>query len=235
MAPRSSGRSKALEAAELANFEALSKKNLAEAAYFEEQRRGEILENSRTAIDLEKEKIEWEFERQANVLNRTYDFVGGVSTLAVEMAVQHLTRWERMSKDPIVLRFTSPGGSVIDGMTLYDHILGMRERGIHITVIAKGWAASMAGILLQSGTRRVIAPNAWLLIHEISAATGGTLGQLKDDIKWYERMNEQGLDILADRAKISKKKIAALMNRKDCWLSSKEALEYGFVDEVGHS
>jgi len=51
-------------------------------------------------------------------------------------------------------------------------------------------------------------------------------------MKWFERLNDQGTDILASRAKISRDEVKKLMDRKDCWISADEALGYGFVDEV---
>ena len=120
---------------------------------------------------------------------------------------------------------------MIAGYTLYDYIKSIGEQ-IPITIIAMGQAASMAAILLQAGRRRVMSPQAWLLIHEISAGSAGSIGNLRDDMKWFERLNDQGTDILASRAKISRDEVKKLMDRKDCWISADEALGYGFVDEV---
>jgi len=57
-------------------------------------------------------------------------------------------------------------------------------------------------------------------------------GAMRDDLKFYERLNEQGVDILAGRSNLSRDEIKKLMDRKDCWLSAKEALDGGFIDEV---
>ena len=77
-----------------------------------------------------------------------------------------LTEWHRLEpKCNIEIIFSSPGGSIIDGFELFDHIQHLRNEGHHVTTGSLGYAASMAGILLQSGDTRWIGHQAWMMIH----------------------------------------------------------------------
>lgn len=221
-------------AAEIANLEAVSAKHLAEAEFFRAQTKREEAAAAMTLLSLAEAKREHEFQMAANALSRVYDFTGSVGGISSEMAIQTLSRWARISKEPITIRFSSPGGSVIDGFSLYDSIKAIRDQGIRVTVFALGYAASMASVLLQSGDERVIAPNAWVLLHEISSRTGGTLGQIKDDVKFTTELNDRLFTILAERAKVSRKKLMTMAHRKDLWLSAEQSVKLGIVDRAGY-
>jgi ATP-dependent protease ClpP protease subunit len=58
------------------------------------------------------------------------------------------------SARPITITINSPGGSVMDGLALYDKILRLRRKGTPIETRATGLVASMATILLQAGDVR---------------------------------------------------------------------------------
>jgi Vilmaviridae head maturation protease len=162
-------------------------------------------------------------------------FDSEVSQASVKAAMRRLTEWHRLDPDcDIEIVFTSPGGSVYFGMALFDYICKLRRDGHTITTGALGYAASMAGILLQAGDHRWIGRESYMLIHELSAGTGGKINDMKDDVKFYERVCARIVDIFISRAKgkISAAKFRAGWTRTDWWLTSDECLKFGFVDEV---
>ena len=144
------------------------------------------------------------------------------------------------------IEMNSPGGSVIAGMHLFDQITAYSKRGggnHKITMTVRGYAASMAGILLQAADVRRIGPEAFLMIHEISAGTGGKIGEIKDDVKWYEKLCERVVDIFVNRSQeaakdnpaikgITKAAFKKSWERIDWWVDSAESLRLGFVDEI---
>lgn len=167
--------------------------------------------------------------------NHVYNFISDVSASSVTNAMRTLTEWSRL--DPqcdIEIVFTSPGGSVYHGMALFDFICKLRRDGHKITTGALGYAASMGGILLQAGDVRWIGRESYLLIHEISASTGGKIGDMKDDVEFYKRVCARIVDIFIARSdgKITPAKFKAGWTRTDWWLTSDECERYGFVDEV---
>lgn len=173
-------------------------------------------------------------------------FNDGVDETSVAECVGQLTIWHRLDDDcDMTIKIDSPGGSVLDGMHLFDEISAYSLRrwdtrglpkGSHkTTMIARGMAASMAGILLQSADHRVIGPEAYILIHEISSFAGGKLGVIKDEVKFLEKMSDRVADIFVRRSdgKINKATFKRRWDGKEWWLSSEEALALGFVDEIG--
>jgi ATP-dependent Clp endopeptidase proteolytic subunit ClpP len=163
---------------------------------------------------------------------RILDFVTEVNEASVYRAVHKISEWRVKSKEPITIRFNSPGGDLVSGMALYDYIIMVRNEGITINTVALGMAASMGGILLQAGTRRFIAPGAWLMIHEVTADVFGKLSEIADTTKWVERTQDKLAEILAERSTLTKTQIKNKWRKKDWWLNADEALKLGFVDEI---
>lgn len=205
--------------AEAAKADAEARKLEAEAAAAEVvQRHKEREERASLAGD------EW---------HHVYRFNGAVTGDSARAAVRKLSEWRR--NDPgcdIEVVFNSPGGSVIDGMALFDAILDLRATGHRITTRCQGMAASMAGILLQAGEVRVIGKESYLLIHEVSTMAMGKIGEIEDEVEFVKKIQDRVLTIFAERSNLSKATIRRRWRRKDWWLSSDEALKFGFVDEV---
>lgn len=185
------------------------------------------------AISLERERRKELEELASNKYHRVYHFTSSVDGRSVEVCMDRLAFWSRTEPGcDITVVFTSPGGSVIDGLALFDFIQELRRKGHCVTTKALGMAASMAGILLQAGTRRVMARESYVLIHEISAGAVGKIGEIEDEVKFIKKIQGRILDIFAARSKVPRTYYAKRWNRTDWWLDSSECLKIGFVDEV---
>lgn len=171
--------------------------------------------------------------------HNTYHYTQQVDSRTIRDCMAQMDIWHH--QDPtsdMRIIFTSPGGSVIDGMALFDYIRAMHDQGHRIITGTLGYAASMAGILLQAGDERLMGPEAYLLIHQISFGAQGSYGEVNDTVKWVEKIQNRVLDIFAARAKqsgakITRSEIEKKWKRTDWWLDSGEALKCGFVDKVG--
>ena len=124
----------------------------------------------------------------------------------------------------------SPGGSVTAGLAIYDTMLYVRPG---IQTLCLGQAASMAAWLLAAGSKgkRYALPHSRILIHQ---PFGGVQGQAADiDLQAREivRLREQLNNALARHTGQSIKKIEKDTER-DMFMTSKQAVEYGLVDEV---
>jgi ATP-dependent Clp protease protease subunit len=137
------------------------------------------------------------------------------------------------AEDPdkdISLYINSPGGSISAGMAIYDTMQYIRP---DVSTICVGMAASMGAFLLAAGQKgkRFALPNAEIMIHQ---PMGGTQGQATD-IEIHARrivaMKENLNRILAERTGQKLDKVAADTER-DYFMSAKEAMEYGLIDEV---
>jgi len=137
------------------------------------------------------------------------------------------------SEDPerdIHFYINSPGGSVTAGLAIYDTMQYVRPE---VSTLCMGQAASMAAWLLASGARgkRYTLPHARIMIHQ---PLGGVQGQAVDiDIQAREilRLREQLNNVLVKHTGQSLKKIEKDTDR-DLFMTSKQAVEYGLVDEV---
>jgi ATP-dependent Clp protease, protease subunit len=137
------------------------------------------------------------------------------------------------SEDPerdIHFYINSPGGSVTAGLAIYDTMQYIRPE---VSTLCLGQAASMAAWLLASGARgkRYALPHARVMIHQ---PLGGVQGQAVDiDIQAHEilRLREQMNNILVKHTGQTLKKIEKDTDR-DMFMTGKQAVEYGLVDEV---
>lgn len=159
--------------------------------------------------------------------------IGGQSQDAWMDALRH---WgERDPGEPITIDINSPGGSVVDGLAMYDLIMGLRAKGTHVTTRALGAAFSMGAVLLQAADDRIVTPHSKMLIHEGHQVFGNetlTRGEQEDRKVFTDMLVEDILDILAERSKLSRRQIANRWKRKDWWITGEEAVKLGFADRV---
>lgn len=165
--------------------------------------------------------------------NHVYQFDGAVSGTTVKPCIATLSVWSRMNPGcPITIIFNSPGGSVIDGFALWDFLASLKRQGHHLTTVCRGMAASMAGVLLQAGDKRVIGSESVLLVHEISFGAGGKIGEVEDEVAFAKMLTQRVLKIFAAKTNLTAKQIDSRWKRKDWWMDSDEALKLGFADEI---
>ena len=156
---------------------------------------------------------------------------GEVNDQSASLIVSQLLFLE--AEDPekdIYLYINSPGGVVTAGMSIYDTMNYVRP---DVVTICMGQAASMGALLLSSGTKgkRFALPHARIMIHQ---PLGGAQGQATDieiHAKEILRMKKELNEILAKNTGQSVKKVANDTER-DNFMSAKEAVEYGLIDEV---
>lgn len=206
---------------------------------FKNEMRYERLRKARAEADSAEIEADRDRRMEADTLaslnhSQIYHFFEPVTYGGVEDAINWIGMWSRRNPESkIKIVFNSPGGSVFAGMALYDFLLELREKGHHITTEARGYAASMGGILLQAGDERVVGANAHIMIHEISSISMGKASDLEDELKLVERLQEKALDILSERSSMTKAQIRRKWKRKDWWLDAGEAVELGFADRIG--
>lgn len=228
-------------AAIVAKETALARKHDAEADYEAARAASEL-------IDLGRKQHEEAKRLASDEHHRVFRFSDSVSEQTVQKCIGQLSTWHRLDQAagnapaPLTIVFNSPGGSVIDGMALFDFIQEIREAGHQVTTLAQGMAASMAGILLQAGDLRVMTAQSWLMIHQASYGAVGSHYKVEDTVKWVERIQERIVEIFVSRARgsgaakpITKATIKRNWHRKDWWITSDEALACGLIDRVDSS
>lgn len=184
-------------------------------------------------VTLQNQLIELEELRASRSLHREYYFNDIVTGESVRIAIDRISQWARRDPGkPITVVFNSPGGSVTDGLALYDFLMKLRRRGHYITTVGTGIAASMGAVLLQAGDERVMDANSIMLVHEVSFASVGKMSELEDAAAMGQMLQNKILDILSERSSLTARQIVNKWKRKDWWVTADEALKLGFVDRV---
>ena len=139
------------------------------------------------------------------------------------------------AEDPgkdIYLYINSPGGSITDGMAIYDTIQYIKS---DVCTICVGLAASMGSVLLAAGTKgkRYALPNSEVLIHQplIGGGLSGQTTEIKIHADHMVRTREKLNRILSERTGQSIETIEK-DTEKDHYMTAVEAKEYGLIDEI---
>ena len=137
------------------------------------------------------------------------------------------------NEDPekdIQLYINSPGGSVYDGLAIYDTIQYIKP---DVQTIGIGLQASMGAFLLSSGTKgkRGVLPNSRVMIHQPSSGTQGKVTDQEISLREALELKERLAAIMAKNTGQKLAKVKADMER-DFWMSAEQAKEYGIVDNV---
>jgi ATP-dependent Clp protease protease subunit len=137
------------------------------------------------------------------------------------------------AEDPerdISLYINSPGGSVYDGMAIYDTIQFIPN---DVGTIALGMAASMGQMLLCAGTKgkRYALPHARIMMHQASGGIGGTAADIAiqaEQMIYTKRLMHELISLHTGQ---SLEQIEKDSDR-DRWFTAEQAKEYGFIDHV---
>ena len=132
----------------------------------------------------------------------------------------------------ILLYLNSPGGTIHDGLAIYDAIHAIKSP---VSTVCVGMAASMGAVLLASGAkgRRFAWPHARIMIHQplIMGTITGTATDLdiraRETLRYREEINR----ILAEKTGQEVEKIEQDTDR-DYFMSAEEARDYGLIDEI---
>ena len=168
----------------------------------------------------------------SRLLNDRIVFLGEeVNATTASLVVAQLLYLEAQDPDKdIQFYINSPGGSVTDGMAIYDT---MQYIKCDVSTICVGMAASMGAFLLSSGAKgkRLALPNAEIMIHQPSAGTQGQITDMALHLKRLETIKKRVTQILADNCGKPLEQVAADCER-DNFMSAEEALEYGLIDKI---
>jgi ATP-dependent Clp protease protease subunit len=160
-----------------------------------------------------------------------------VTSETVEPCIDVLSRWQRIDKEnnrPWLFIITSNGGEVIAGIKLYSLLKAIGQNRPIITV-ASGMCASIATVIHQAGTERVIEPACSYLLHDVSGGLGGSLSSMQDTMGWLKMINTRLHVALAEKSNQSVEEIAALCERRDAWFMAEEIVAMGLADRVGYA
>ena len=130
----------------------------------------------------------------------------------------------------ISMYINSPGGSVTDGMAIYDTMRYIRPK---IRTVCLGMAASMGAFLLMAGEpgMRLALPNSEVMIHQPSGGAHGQATDVQLHAEWLLRTKKKMNGLMAELTKQPLEKIERDVER-DYFMTAEEALAYGIIDEI---
>ena len=137
------------------------------------------------------------------------------------------------AEDPdkdIYLYINSPGGSVYDGLGIFDTMQHIKP---DVHTVCVGLAASMGAFLLSGGTKgkRLALPNSRIMIHQPLGGAQGQAVEIEIQAKEILYLKETLNSLLAEHTGQNIEKISEDTDR-DHFLSPQEAVEYGLIDKV---
>ena len=155
---------------------------------------------------------------------------GEIDDAKANTIVAELLYLDSLNNDDISIYINSPGGSVTAGMAIYDTMNFVKS---DVSTICVGMAASMAAFLLSSGTKgkRKALPNSEVMIHQPLGGAQGQATEIKIAAERILKLREK-LNVLLSKNTGQDLKIIERDTERDHFLTSKEALDYGLVDDV---
>jgi ATP-dependent protease ClpP protease subunit len=178
-----------------------------------------------------KNQKPWTFtaKQRGAVEIRLYDEIGesvfseGTTAKAFAAELQaagHLTS--------IHLRVNSPGGSVFDGISMYNILL---THGARVTATVEGLAASIAGVIIMAASEISMAKNALLMIHDPHSFISGGAEQIRKLAGVLDKVKGSMITAYQRHTDMTKDEISALMSA-ETWFSADEAVAAGFSEKV---
>jgi ATP-dependent Clp protease, protease subunit len=191
------------------------------------------VEASRTPYILEEREMRMTqmdvFSRM--LMDRQLFITGGVDQNMADITQAQLLFLESLdSNRDITMLISSPGGSVLAGLSIIDTMNYIKP---DVATINLGMAASMGSCLLSSGTKgkRSSLISSRVMLHHVSGGSGGVIDDQRVTLMESEKYNYLLFQMLSKNCGKSFEKVHD-DSMRDLWFNSQEALEYGLIDEI---
>lgn len=165
------------------------------------------------------------------LLDRTVWFGTQVDSESANILMAELLYLDSLEETPITLIIASPGGECNSGLGIYDTLQGLNSE---THSLCPSLAASFGAVLLAACDKRSALEHASIMVHEPRIMGHGITGRATDiEIEAIEmkKTKETLTSILAKHSNKTYEEMWEIC-KLDTWLTSKEALEYGLIDEV---
>jgi len=155
---------------------------------------------------------------------------GEINNNLANSVVAQLLYLDSLNNEDISIYINSPGGSVTDGMAIYDT---MNFINSDVSTIGMGMCASMGAFLLSSGTKgkRYALPNSEVMIHQPLGGAQGQATEIKIAAEHILKTKDKLNKILSNNTRKDLKIIEKDTDR-DNFMAAIEALDYGIIDKI---
>ena len=157
-----------------------------------------------------------------------YDEVGDsmYGGMSAKLFAEELTKLGPV--DSINLRINSPGGSVFDGLSIYNTL---KRHPARIDVDIDGIAASIASVIAMAGDTINIAGNGMMMIHDPHGVVVGDAGDMRKTADVLDQVKQSLVDTYAARTGKDADDIGVMMSA-ETWLSADDAVAMRFADNI---
>jgi ATP-dependent Clp protease, protease subunit len=153
-----------------------------------------------------------------------YDEIGDYGT----SAKQFIDDLKSVGGKDIVIRMNSVGGSVFDGLAIYNVL---RSHKGYVNVKIEGLSASIASIIALAGDNIEMAENGFFMIHNPFGKSMGGAEDMRKTADLLDKIKQELVNIYATKTQLSDETISNMMD-EETWLTSQEAKEMGFIDTI---
>lgn len=155
---------------------------------------------------------------------RLYDVIGWPWITAEDIA----SELDEITADEIEVQIASPGGSVFEGIAIYN---ALRTHQAKIIVRVDSMAASVASVIAQAGDHRIMLTGSQMMIHEAWAFVIGYADELRHEADVLDQQTVIIASIYAERSGNDQDGFREMMEA-ETWFTAEEAVEAGLADEV---
>ncbi|WP_312296872.1 head maturation protease, ClpP-related [Chryseobacterium sp.] len=180
---------------------------------------------------MSKKPFHYQLRNQAsgNPEIRLYGYIGKYDEFDYKR-FQQVFRDALENNNDLTIRMHCGGGSVYEGLAIYDLILGSQG---HTKVIVEGMAASMGGVIALAADEIEMNENAFFMMHAVTAGCFGNKNDFKNGIQQIESCEERLGKIFGERTKADPETIKNWFDSgQDHWLDSGKCMELGICDSV---
>ena len=165
----------------------------------------------------------YNIKNQSNGITDVYlfDEIGGWG-----ISAQSFVKDVQAIKGNITLHINSPGGSIFEGLAIYNVLAKL-----NVDVVIEGLAASMASVIAMAGKTIKMSKNSIMMIHKPWTGICGDSDELRKAADLLDVLENQLIDIYSTATSMETSKIKDLI-ADETWLNPEQALELGFCDEI---
>lgn len=131
----------------------------------------------------------------------------------------------------IVLSVNSPGGSVFDGLAIYNALKNTRNKGVHIKGRVMGIAASAASFVIMAANEIEMPENSMMMVHYAAGLAWGNAEEMRETADILDKIDASIVGIYVARTGKSEEDVRALL-AAETYMTANEAKEKGFADSV---
>lgn len=185
-------------------------------------------------LQVENHRNQLLFQQAGDFHNGVLTFAGEINDATVLHMAESLRRMARLRPGkPIRIEMNCAGGYINYGFHLFD-VIAEVGKATPVTIAVRGQAASMAGVVLQSAHKRLVGPNAYVMLHRASFGVEGNADTVEDSIEEVRMFEARIYELVAKR---SGKTVAfwkkELGQRRNVWYTSEQAVKMGLADSIG--